>query len=108
MQFIYNYTHCLLCPVCLFDLACFFLPSFSHLSLEHVYVWLKLPGCTRCYITSTVGHYKVQIVGVRIADCPAEVYITTQGVIKFIFHSLLASLEDADNKNSVIYYVKYF
>ena len=28
----------LLCLVCLFDLACFFLPSFSHLSLKHVHV----------------------------------------------------------------------
>ena len=25
-------------PCCLFDLACFFLPSFSHLSLKHVYL----------------------------------------------------------------------
>ena len=24
--------------VCLFDLACFFLPSFSHLSLKHIHV----------------------------------------------------------------------
>ena len=29
---------CVALPCCLFHLACFFLPSFSHLSLRHVYV----------------------------------------------------------------------
>ena len=38
----YMYSDCLGCAVfpclvCLFDLACFFLPSFSHLSLKHVF-----------------------------------------------------------------------
>ena len=31
---------CVALPCCLFDLACFFLPSFSHLSLKHVHVVL--------------------------------------------------------------------
>ena len=30
----------LLCPVSLFGLACFFLPSFSHLSLKHVHTYI--------------------------------------------------------------------
>ena len=37
----------LLCLVCLFDLPCFFIPSFSHLSLKHVYT-LKLMFIQNC------------------------------------------------------------
>ena len=29
---------CVALPCCLFDLACFFLPSFFHFSLKHVHV----------------------------------------------------------------------
>ena len=34
----------LFCLVCIFDLACFFLPSFSHLSLKHVHTHTHTAG----------------------------------------------------------------
>ena len=51
---VYTYIHvhgkvtalvcCVALPCCLFDLACFFLPSFSHLSLKHVLSTVKCQG----------------------------------------------------------------
>ena len=42
---------CVALPCCLFDLACFFLPS-SHLSLKHVHVCLHTVECTLTCLTS--------------------------------------------------------
>ena len=41
-------VHVLLCLVCLFDLACFFLPSFSHLSLKHVHMYVYYTQQHKC------------------------------------------------------------
>ena len=36
--YIHVHVCCVALPCCLFDLACFFLSSFSHLTLKHVHV----------------------------------------------------------------------
>ena len=58
---------CVALPCCLFDLACFFLPSFSHFSLKHVYVY------THAYITTMYMYIHVYTCGVSNPSTVDEV-----------------------------------
>ena len=53
---------CVALPCCLFDLACFFLPS--HLSLRHVYVYtMMIDYCVICYADVEGALSKALLVG---------------------------------------------
>ena len=48
-----HWVCCVTLPCCLFDLALFFLPSFSHLSLKHVYIHVNMYTYIHCkYVLS--------------------------------------------------------
>ena len=51
-------------PCCLFDLACFFLPSFSHLSLKHVQILHYLGEARKAYtrfFKKMINYYRPEL-----------------------------------------------
>ena len=54
---------------CLFDLACFFLPSFSHLSLKHV---LNYVNVIHMQSSVHINTFLAAVRGVSSLDLPVE------------------------------------